>query len=227
MKICILIPVYNESKNIGSVVAAVRNLKFDVVVVDDGSTDNSGAIALKNGAKVIRNDQKNGKGYSLQKGFEYIIKQGYDGVIIMDGDAQHATEDLELFTGEANIHPQSIVTGNRMKNAKGMPLVRYATNRFMSFLISWACHQSVADTQCGYRYIGADVLRNINLRCNSFEIETEMLIEASRKGYKIYSVPIRTIYGDETSHIHPVKDTIRFFNYFIKEVFFSNKKYSP
>lgn len=224
MNICILIPVYNESKNIGRVVNAVRAKKFDCIVIDDGSIDGSGAMAKAAGATVLAQEFKQGKGYSLQRGFEYVLTQGYDGVIVMDGDAQHDAQDLSLFIAEANIHPNSIITGNRMHNAQGMPLVRYTTNRLMSLLISWACRQSLPDTQCGYRYIGRDVLKNITLRCNSFEIETEMLIEASRKGFKIYSVPIKTIYGDEESHIHPVKDTIRFFSYFIKEIFLSTKK---
>ena len=224
MNICIVIPVYNESKNIGHVVEAVKRQRFDVIVIDDGSSDGCGAIAQKNGAIVLRQEFKQGKGYSLQRGFEYVLKNQYDGVIIMDGDAQHDSEDLPFFVAEANIHPQSIITGNRMRNPTGMPWVRFVTNRVMSLLISWACRQDILDTQCGYRYISAEILKNITLKYSSFEIETEMLIEASRKGYKIYSIPIKTIYGDEESHIHPFKDTFRFLRYFIVEVFFPKKK---
>ena len=89
----------------------------------------------------------------------------------------------------------------------------------MSSLISFACRNSIADTQCGYRYINCDILKQIQFSSDDFEIETEILMKAAKKGYPIYSVPIKTIYRDEKSKIHPFKDTIRFVNYFIKEIF--------
>lgn len=218
MNICVVIPSYNESQNIGPVVKSLCARGFDVVVVDDGSTDGTGSIAKDQGATIIRHEQKNGKGYSLQKGFEYALQHDYEGVITMDGDGQHDTGDINQFVTTAQKHKISIITGNRMVNSKGMPFIRYCTNRFMSWLISLACRQSIADTQCGYRYISCDILRDLNLTCSDFEIETEILIGASKKGFKIYNVPVKTIYRDEESEIKPFKDTIRFFVYFIKEI---------
>jgi len=218
MRICVLIPIHNEIREIGRLVAAIRKMNLEVVVVDDGSTDGSGEAARREGAAVLVNPEKQGKGRSLQKGFAHALQESFDGVITMDGDGQHDPEDLEAFLNEIVRHPQGIITGSRMAHPKGMPLVRLWTNFFMSFWISLVCGQKVPDTQCGFRYVSADVLKNITLTANDFEIETEVLIKASRRRYPIFSMPIKTIYRDEESKIHPFKDTARFFIYMIKEM---------
>jgi len=193
--------------------------KQAVIVIDDGSADRSGKIAKDKGAVVILNENKSGKGYSLRKGFEYAIKEGFDGVITIDGDGQHDVDDFEKFIDFARDNKDIVVNGNRMTDSKGMPFIRRLTNKFMSVLISMACKQSIPDTQCGYRYIGSGVLNRLSLSSNQFEIETEILMKAAKNGFKIYSVPIRTIYRNEVSKINPLKDTIRFFVYFLGEIF--------
>jgi glycosyltransferase involved in cell wall biosynthesis len=199
---------------------------MDLVVVDDGSTDGGGQIAHTKGAVVLRNPEKTGKGASLQRGFHHILQQDYDGVITMDGDGQHDPGDLEQFNREIKSHPQAIVTGNRMANSQGMPFLRLLTNRLMSWLISQICHQSIPDTQCGYRYISRAILERLDLSASKFEIETEVLIKASRLGCLVYSVPIKTIYRNEESKINPIKDTIRFIAYILKELFHRKSKSS-
>ncbi len=218
IKICVLIPVLNESQAIGSVVESLRNRNLDVVVVDDGSTDDSGAIASQKGAIVIRHDTKKGKGQSLRDGFRYIVDRGYDGVVTMDGDGQHDAADLDQFIRLVERERPGVIVGNRMAKPDGMPWIRYLTNRLMSAVISRACGQRIPDTQCGYRYIDTKVLRDIPLHCDDFEIETEMLMKAAKRGCRICCVPIKTIYQDEESKINPLKDTFRFFVYFTKEL---------
>ena len=218
MKICLVIPVHNESSAIGPLIEAIRRKNLDVVVIDDGSSDRSGEIASQKGAKVLRNTQRSGKGFSLQRGFDYAMEQSYEAVIAMDGDGQHDAGDLDCFIDQAQIAPVCIIAGNRMHNVKDMPWLRCLTNRGMSWLISCFCHQPIPDTQCGYRYIHSKILKEIHLSSSDFEIETEVLIQAAKKGFKIYSVPIKTIYRDEESKIHPLKDTIRFFRYLFKEI---------
>lgn len=217
-RVCVLIPVLNEAQAIGAVVSALRVKNLDVVVVDDGSSDDSGAIARRNGATVIRHEIKNGKGQSLRDGFRYVLEHGYDGVITMDGDGQHDAADIGQFLRLAAKERPGIIVGNRMANPRGMPCVRYLTNRFMSFLISSACGQRIPDTQCGYRYIDPRILREVPLACDGFEIETEMLMKSSKRGFRVDSVPVTTIYRDEESKINPWKDTLRFIAYFIKEL---------
>lgn len=218
MKICVVIPALNEEKEIGRIVAEVRAKGIDVIVIDDGSVDETGSIAKSNGAIVLRNDQRHGKGFSLKRGFAYILEQGYDGVITMDGDGQHASEDIDHFLAEAQEKSMCLINGTRMGDPKGMPFVRRTTNRFMSWLISRLCRQRIEDTQCGFRYVSADILRQITLVSNDFEIETEMLMKSCRAGCRVLSVPIQTIYRDEKSKIRPIKDTFRFVAYLWREL---------
>lgn len=217
-KVCVLIPVFNEAQAIAAVVRSVRGRNLDVVVVDDGSTDDSGTFAREAGAVVIRHAAKQGKGNSLRDGFRHILQHDYEAVITMDGDGQHDSGDIDQFLRRAQERRCGIIVGNRMANPAGMPLVRYWTNRLMSLLISLACRQHIPDTQCGYRYIDRRVLEDVPLSCDDFEIETEMLMKAAKQGVRIDSVPVITIYRDEESKIHPLKDTIRFIRYFGKEI---------
>lgn len=218
MKICVVIPIYNECETIGFVVDSVLRKGFDAIVVNDGSTDASEVIAQERGAKVISNEHKTGKGASLRRGFEQALEDGYDAVIAMDGDGQHDAEDLCKFTRMAESNPQTVINGTRMANTKGMPLIRLITNKLMSWMISLVCRQKIPDTQCGFRYIHTDILRKISLHSTAYEIETEMLIQSASKGYPIYSVPIRTIYSKEKSKVRPVQDAIRFIKYFSHEL---------
>ena len=135
------------------------------------------------------------------------------------GYIENLVWDIDKFIELAQREKACIINGNRMQNHQGMPWVRFCTNRLMSWLVSWACGQSIADTQCGYRYISSEILRAITLTSGDFEIESEILIKSSKKGFKVYSVPIKTIYRDEVSQIHPLKDTLRFIRYFVKEIF--------
>ncbi len=219
MKICIIIPVYNESQTIGELIKEIKNKSLEVVVIDDGSTDCCGDIAEQNGAHLIRHQEKKGKGVSLRDGFDYVAKKGFDAVITMDGDGQHDIVDLDVFIEKANDSSGDIiVSGNRMGNCKNMPTVRFLTNKFMSAMISGLCHQKIPDSQCGFRFISVNILKAIQLFSSDFEIETEVLVRASRKGFKIYSVPIQAIYRNELSKINPFLDTIRFFAFIIKEL---------
>ncbi len=218
MKICIIIPAYNEEKTIGLLVQSIHKKGFDCYVVDDCSDDSTGQIAKSNGANVLQHNQRQGKGASLRTGFQHAVKLNYDGVIIMDADGQHDTGDIDQFIQCAARNNVGIITGNRMGNSKGMPLLRYMVNHFMSFLISMACRQKIPDTQCGFRFIRCDALKELSLVCNNFEIETEILMKARKKNIKITSVPVRTIYNNEKSKIKPLRDTMRFFAYFLKEI---------
>lgn len=218
MRVCIVIPAHNEEKYIGPLVAAIRAKGLEVVVVDDGSFDATSTKAKEGGAVVLRNEPRQGKGYSLKRGFAYALENKFDGVIAMDGDGQHAVADLDAFLKAAESSSFCVANGTRMRDVRHMPFVRRVTNRFMSWMISRICGQEIEDTQCGFRYISGDVLKQLKLTSNDFEIETEVLLKSSRAGCKILSVPIQTIYQDEKSKIRPVRDTIRFFKYLVREL---------
>ena len=218
MRICVIIPIHNEEKEIGHLIEEIRKKGLDIIVIDDGSTDQSGNIAGQQGVVVIHHPEKKGKGKSLRDGFDYALKNHYDGVVTMDGDGQHAVSDLAQFIEKANESLAGVIAGSRMSQTEGMPLIRLITNKTMSWVISFLCKQKIPDTQCGFRFIRSDVLRGLTLSCSDFEIETEVLIESSRKGYKIESLPIKTIYRNETSKINPFLDTMRFFAYIVRTI---------
>jgi glycosyltransferase involved in cell wall biosynthesis len=222
MKMAIVIPAHNEAQNIGTLVEAVRALGHDCIVIDDGSVDNTGAVAAQAQAVVIKTGGKSGKGNALKIGLNHVLEHNYEALIAVDGDGQHSPSDITAFVSFYEHTHADIITGNRMHNPRGMPLVRLATNRFMSWLISFFCHQHIPDTQCGFRLIKTNVLRAIKLRSSDFEIETEVLIKASKKGFKIASVDIQTIYRDEVSKIQPVRDTLRFITYLWRELLGKN-----
>ena len=100
-----------------------------------------------------------------------------------------------------------------MRDPKGMPWIRRATNRLMSWMLSSLAGQWIPDSQCGYRAMKREVLEKMELRTTRFEIESEILLEAARRGYRIGSIPIQSVYGGETSSVHPLKDTLRFFKF--------------
>lgn len=209
-KICVLIPSYNESATIKNVIRDLEDHGYPVFVVDDGSTDGSATLAVDAGATVIKHPVNMGKGAALRNGFKRVADEGYDEVIVMDADGQHKSEDIPAFIKKMDEVNAGMIIGNRMEDTSSMPLVRVLTNRFMSWMLSKVAGQYVPDTQSGFRLIKCDVLKNIRLNCSNFEIESELIIKAARKGYKIDSVPIKTVYANEVSKVHPVYDTIRF-----------------
>lgn len=219
LKPCIIIPTFNESSEISRLIRQVRGLNINFIVVDDGSTDDTAAIAEKSGATVLRSKINQGKGAALIRGFEYCLKNDFDSAITMDGDGQHLPEDIPGFIRLADKQTKlGMIIGNRMADRKNMPFIRVMTNKFMSWLLSLIVKQKIYDSQCGFRLIKREVLEKISLKTHKFEIESEMIIEAARKGVKIGTIPIQTIYRKERSHINPFVDTIRFFRFILKKL---------
>ncbi|MCM8783973.1 MAG: glycosyltransferase family 2 protein [Candidatus Omnitrophica bacterium] len=218
MKVCVLIPTYNEAKTIGWLIRRIKELGInEIVVVDDGSTDNTVQLAKDNGAEVLRNINNLGKGNSLRRGFSYCLEKNFDIVITIDGDGQHSPEEIPHFIDFFKHHRVDVIVGNRMHHPEGMPLIRFLTNKLMSKIISFLIHQEIPDTQCGLRLLRREVLEKINLRTDNFEIESEILIEAGRRGFVVFSLPIKTIYLHETiSQINPILDSLRFINFVFK-----------
>lgn len=216
MKNCILIPSYNEARTIGAITKELKSRALTVYVVDDGSTDRTADIAASQGAVVIAHDKNKGKGASLIEGFDHILKKDFDAILIMDGDGQHATGDVDKFFDKMAETGADIVIGNRMLDTASMPIARKITNRIMSRIISNMCGQVIPDTQCGFKLVKRNVLESIKFEFSNFEIESEILFKAAKKGFKIESIPIKTVYRDETSKIKPIFDTIRFLSFLIK-----------
>ena len=217
MKNCILIPSYNEARNIGAITKELKSRSLAVYVVDDGSVDGTADIAKGQGAVVITHDRNRGKGASLIDGFDRVLKDGFDAVLVMDGDGQHATGDVDNFFKKMAETGADIVIGNRMLDTVSMPAIRNITNRIMSRVISNMSGQKIPDTQCGFKLIKRNVLESIKFEFSNFEIESEIILKAARMGFKIESVPVKTVYLDETSKIKPIFDTIRFLSFLINK----------
>jgi glycosyltransferase involved in cell wall biosynthesis len=211
-KIAAVIPAYNEEKHIGEVVRRMRQKLDDVLVVDDGSRDQTAARAREAGAEVIVHEINRGKGETIKTGLRHWLELQFDFVMILDADGQHRPEEIDRFIALAlSVDEPKMILGNRMNDVSSMPLVRRIVNRWMSQQISALCGQEIPDTQCGYRLVHRQLIPELLGGAARFDYETEMLIIASRKGFRIGSVPISTVYSDEVSSVHPVRDTIRFF----------------
>lgn len=210
-QIAAIIPAYQEEKHIGSVVLRTRACLDHVLVVDDGSSDQTAVQAREAGAEVIVHPQNRGKGETIKTGLHHWFGRGFEFVVILDADGQHRPEEIDRFVAAAaQANRPRFLIGNRMNDLARMPALRRLVNRYMSRQISRVCGQDIPDTQCGFRMLHRDLIPEMFGGAERFDYETEMLIFASRKGFRIESVPISTVYSDEVSSIHPVRDTLRF-----------------
>ena len=196
-----LIPAYEEGPRITAVVqAALRHLP--VVVVDDGSRDDTAAAAEAAGATVLRQDPNAGKGAALRAGFRYALEAGVDAVVTLDADGQHDPDEIpRLLEAFAARRPELII-GQR--DFSSMPPVRRLSNTVGGWVLSAAIGRVVPDNQSGYRLIGRTLMgRLLDSDESGFEFEVEMIARCIALGLPIAWVPIRTIYGGEPSHIRP------------------------
>jgi len=210
MKILALIPAYNEEERIGKVVN--KTLKYcDVIVIDDGSMDDTGKRAEEKGAFVIKHEKNRGKGDALITGFNYALKNNYDIIITLDADGQHDPSEIPNFLKK--IDKYDIIIGAR--DFKEMPFPRRISNTITTFLLSLRTHQSIGDSQSGYRLIKTDVLRGLDFKTERFILESELLVRAK---CRIGNVRIKTIYAGEKSHINNLRDTIKFIKFLIQSL---------
>jgi len=224
-KPAILIPAYNEGKYIKDVILECCRYDNDIIVVDDGSTDNTGELLKSIGdlpgrrVILIEHDVNKGKGEALKTGFRCAVENDYCGVVTIDADGQHKVSEIADFLNAVQKTNPDVIVGTRLKNTEGMPFIRLATNKFTSWLISVIAGKRINDVQSGFRYLGHNVLKNIKLETKNFDTEPEILLKASWMDYKIINIPISTIYHkDFVSHVNPFKDTLKFFKLIYKSL---------
>ena len=206
-----VIPAYHEEVHVRAVAERVCAQLDHVLVIDDGSSDATAARAREGGAEVIVHPENRGKGDAIKTGLRHwLARAEIEFILLLDADGQHLPEEIGRFFSAAAATEAGLFVGTRMNDVRGMPVFRRAVNRYMSHRISRLCAQEVPDTQCGYRMIQRALVPHLLDGTSRFDYETEMLIVASREGFRIATVPISTIYSDEVSSIHPVRDTIRF-----------------
>ena len=207
-----VIPAYQDEKHIGDIVRRTRERLDHVLVIDDGSSDQTSQRAREAGAEVIVHGENRGKGEAIKTGLGHWLDREVTWAILLDSDGQHLPEEIDRFiAAAASATRPTFFIGNRMNNVAGMPFIRRVANRYMSRRISRVCGQEIPDTQCGFRMLDRQLIPELLGGGHRFDYETEVLIIASRKGYRIESVPITTVYTDQVSKIHPMRDAIRFF----------------
>jgi len=195
-KVFIVIPAFNEETTISKLIFRLREAGFsNVVVVDDGSKDNTFEKAKQAGADVLRLPINRGTGGALRTGFDYVLKKDVKVAVMMDADLQHKVEDIEKLVKPILQGKTDIVLGSRLlKEAKHMPLMRRLAN-FAGNIITGCLHGLVvSDSQSGFRAIKINALRKMNLRSSRFEICSEMVGEIKRLGLRYKEVPISTVY---------------------------------
>jgi glycosyltransferase involved in cell wall biosynthesis len=175
-----IIPAYCEERFIGRVVRQVLQYVQTVLVVDDGSSDNTAAEAEAAGAKVIRHATNLGKGAALKTGLEYAVSVGAAFYLFLDGDGQHDPSEIPAFFEAMNCSNAHLAVGNRMRNLEQMPLIRRWTNQFMSWQIGRICKTPIPDSQCGFRLARKELLPVLMAPSNRFEFESESIILAAR-----------------------------------------------
>ncbi len=220
--IAAVVPAYNAGRHIEGVIRGLlRHVPArNVVVVDDGSGDDTASVAASTGAAVLRHPVNRGKGAALRTGFGAALAMpGISAIVMLDADGQHDPDEVPRFAEAFAAGAGELVIGDRMQVTGSMPRLRVFTNRFTSAVISLIAKQRVPDTQNGYRLAGCALLRRVELASERYEIESELIVKASRAGARIASIPVSTIYGSERSAIHPARDTLRFFSLVFRSFF--------
>ncbi len=209
MRAAAIIPALNEASTIAAVVEGIRGSVARIVVVDDGSTDDTAARARAAGAEVIRHPATSGKGTAVRTGLAHVLAGDCTHVLLLDGDMQHLPCEATRLLTAARESGADAVLGERQFSRESMPAARYHANTIGSRALSSFVGVPLRDTQCGFRVFRADILRGLPLRATGYDIETEMLVKVRRRGGRIESVPITAVYAAERSKLRPVRDTTR------------------
>ena len=212
MNIGIVIPAYNVGDRLQDVLSKSLTYisKDRIYVVDDGSTDSTGDVATAMGVILFRHQKNRGKGEALKSGFRSAIKDGLDGIITLDGDGQHEPAYIPRFISLLETTDCDVVLGVRHFRIGDMPFDRICSNRISSLIVSVIAGKWIPDSQCGYRLIRTAVIENLHFASSHYELESELLIKAAKKGCTFSFCPIPVHYEGAGSHIHRFRDTQRF-----------------
>ncbi|MFH0861945.1 MAG: glycosyltransferase family 2 protein [Candidatus Altiarchaeota archaeon] len=191
MKTVAVIPVVNEENTILNIARETKNYVDEVIVVDDGSCDNTAENARKGGAIVLLNAENKGKGYSVRKGLEKALQDGAELVVTLDGDEEHDPKDVPRFLSELKNGSADLVVGTRFKKNKwARSKSREIMNNFTCFFMKAATGYRLSDTNCGFRAMTREYLSKVRLKEEGFEIDLEMILEARKHGLQVNEVVV-------------------------------------
>ncbi|MDP9482395.1 MAG: glycosyltransferase family 2 protein [Chloroflexota bacterium] len=203
-----LIPAYEEGPRVAGVVLGARAL-LPVLVVDDGSPDDTTAQAESAGATVLAQRPNQGKGAALRAGFRWALARDVDAVVTLDADGQHDPAEIATFLDAFERTEADLIIGRR--DFAQMPPVRRLANRLGGLAISWAAGRDIPDNQSGFRLLSRRLIEAVATSDEAgFEYEIEMITTCIRAGFRLEWVPIRTIYAGEPSHIRPWRHFMSF-----------------
>ncbi len=207
----VLIPALNAQRTLPRVVVDARRELEPVIVIDDGSSDATGAVAEAVGATVLRHEVNRGKGAALKTGFAWALQNGFDGVITLDADGQHLPSEIPKFLDAREESGADLIIGGRAHLFGQMLPRRRNANRFSAWCIAKCSGATITDSQSGFRFYSARLLRTLRLRTDGFDLESEVIVLAGKRGLKIETIDIELAFVDglSTSHYRPLKDTLR------------------
>ncbi len=207
----IIVPAYNAAQTVGDVVRSCREFVNNIVVINDGSRDETAGAATIAGAEVVTHPTNRGKGAALKTGFAWALERGYDIVITLDADGQHLPREIPKFLHAREETHADLIIGGRSHLFEEMLPRRRLANRFSAWSIAKASGTRITDSQSGFRLYSANLLRNIRLHTDGFDMESEIIVHAGRRGFKVLTIPIDLgfVDGISTSHYRPLKDTLR------------------
>ena len=213
LKACVIIPTYNNAATLAAVIEDVAQYSNHIIVVNDGSTDNTVDIVKQFPAVQFISYIKNvGKGWALRKAFAYAAEKGYKYAITIDSDGQHFAKDIPAFINKLEQEPNAIIIGARNMGQASVPGGSSFGNNFSNFWFKVETGITSKDTQSGFRLYPLEPLKKMRFITRKYEFEIEVLVRAAWKGVNIVSVPVTVYYApaaERISHFRPFKDFFR------------------
>jgi glycosyltransferase involved in cell wall biosynthesis len=220
LRVCVIIPTYNNAATLANVIEDVAAFTKHIIVVNDGSTDDTAAIAQAfSFVHLIGYSQNVGKGWALRKGFNYAIEAGYQYAISIDSDGQHFAKDLPVFIEKINQLPGSVIIGSRNMNQSSVPSGSSFGHKFSNFWFKMETGIKCPDTQSGYRLYPLGSLKNMRFFTKKYEFEIEVLVRLAWKKIKIEAVPINVYYAPAATRVSHFRPRVDFFRISILNTF--------
>ena len=216
----IIIPAFQAGRYLGNVLKdIIKGISFpgDILVVNDGSSDETEVVAKSFGVYVLSHKNNLGKGAALISGFDFAVRNNYEFVICMDADGQHDPKFVPDFISAYEAGEYDLIIGSRQIVPGKIPFDRYLSNAFTSVVVSLVAGRRIHDSQSGYRLLTVNLIRKLRLQTHQYETETEILLQGIRKYQaRVGEVPISVTYSGEKSHINRLTDTLRFVKIVLK-----------
>ena len=211
-KACVLIPTYNNAQTLPALLTDISRYTDNIIVVNDGSTDDTDSILRQQKAEIVSYPKNKGKGWALRQGFKKALELGYTYAITIDSDGQHYADDLSIFLNALSEHPNAIIIGARNMEQSSVPGKSSFGNKFSNFWFWVETGIKLPDTQSGYRLYPVKSLSTLTFFTRKYEFEIEVIVRAAWKGITVMCVPVKVFYPEKEkriSHFRPFRDFSR------------------